>query len=142
MGFGFNDVAHTPEQTGGFSDEVLLGIVQGGNVPGWSGDPDAATLPGLSPGQTSADAGYFDPTIISFAEWHRFHQWNLTSTEQTGIITYLRSLAPAAQSGTANFGGFGGGHPPPDGGYKFPDGGMHHHHDGGGGPPPGSGTGS
>ena len=119
MGFGFNDVAHTPEQTGGFSDAVLLAIVQNGAVPGWS--TDAAAVPGLQPGQTSEDAGYFDPTITSFAEWHRFHQWNLTTEEQAGIVTYLRSLTPTAQGGTADFGG--GGH--------FGDGGFHHHHDGG-----------
>jgi len=128
-GAGFNDIAHTPEQTGGYSDEQLLAIVQTGTVPGYSPD-----------GGASADAGYFDPTIVSYKAWNRFHRWNLTTEEQAGIVTYLRSLTPTAQNGTSNFGGFGGGHPPPDGGYKFPDGGMHHHHDGGFGGGSGSGS--
>jgi hypothetical protein len=124
-----NDVAHTPEQTGGFSDQQLLDIVQNGIVPGWS--TDAAT---------AADAGYFDPSIVDYRVWNRFHRWNLTSAEVTGIVTYLRSLTPESQGGTANFGGFGGGRPPPDGGYQFPDGGFpHHHHDGG---PMGTGMGT
>jgi cytochrome c551/c552 len=125
-GPGFNDVAHTPEQTGGYSDEQLLGIVQSGEVPGWSTDAGPA-----------ADAGYFDTSIVPYRQWHRFHQWGLTTAEQKGIVVYLRSLTPAAQTGTSNFGGFG---PPPDGGYP-------HHHDGGpgGGQPDatvGSGSGS
>jgi hypothetical protein len=80
----FNDIAHTPEQTGGFSDTQLLGIVQNGVVP---------------------DGGYFDKSIVSYSQWNSFHQWNLTSSEQTGIILYLRSLVPTAQMGTSNFGG-------------------------------------
>jgi hypothetical protein len=129
-----NDVAHTPEQTGGFSDQQLLDIVQNGTVPGWSPDGSAP----------AADAGYFDPTIVDYRVWNRFHRWNLTSAETTGIVTYLRALTPESQGGTANFGGFGGGHPPPDGGYHFPDGGFpHHFHDGGPmGPGMGTGTGA
>ncbi len=109
----FNDVAHTPEQTGGFSDSDLLDIVQEGVVPGYS---DA--------GAAGANAGYFDPSILPYEAWHRIHHWNLEGAEVAGIVTYLRSLTPAAQDGTSNFGGYGGG-PPPDGGYHF------HHHDGG-----------
>lgn len=105
----FNDVSHTPEQTGGFSDQDLINIIVNGDVP---------------------DGGYFDPSVIvagcdggacaqrAYAEWHRFHQWSDIQPDQyTGIVTYLRSLAPADQNGTSNFGG-------------------HHHRDGGGGPPP------
>ena len=83
-GRGFNDIAHTPEQTGGFSDQQLVNIVQNGVVP---------------------DGGYFDKTIVSYSQWQAFHQWNLTSSEQVGIVVYLRSLVPTAQMGTANFGG-------------------------------------
>jgi hypothetical protein len=111
---GFNDVAHTPEQTGGFSDQQLLAIIQHGDVPGYS---DA--------GVAAADAGYFDPTIVPYREWHHFHQWGLTTEEQTGIVVYLRSLTPTAQNGSSNFGGF-----------TMGDGGFHHHRDGGFGPPP------
>jgi len=113
-GAGFNDVAHTPEQTGGFSDDQLLGIIQDGVVPGYS---DA--------GVASSDAGYFDPTIVSYHGWHHFHRWGLTSAEQKGIVVYLRSLTPTAQNGTSNFGGNMAG-----------DGGFHHHHFDGGSPPP------
>jgi hypothetical protein len=109
----YNDVSHTPEQTGGFSDTDLAGIILDGVVP---------------------DGGYFDPTVINpncdggaqctaaaYARWHSFHQWtDITSDQLPGIICYLRSLTPAPQNGMSNFGGGGG-----------------HHHDGGFGPPPG-----
>lgn len=105
----FNDVAHTPEQTGGFSDQDLIDIIVNGEVP---------------------DGGYFDPSVIiagcdggtcaqrAYNLWHSFHQWSDIQPDQyNGMVTYLRSLAPADQNGTSNFGG-------------------HHHRDGGGGPPP------
>jgi len=103
----FNDVAHTPEQTGGFSDQDLINIVVHGVVP---------------------DGGYFDPSIISYDRWQQFHQWtDIQSDEQQGIVTYLRSLTPTSQGGSADFGGMlmrdGGFGPPPVG-------------DGGGGPTP------
>ena len=91
-GAGFNDIAHTPEQAGGFSDQEILNIVQKGQIP---------------------DGGYFDPSIVSYKTWQSFHQWNLTDPEQKGIVIYLRSLVPTAQGGTANFGGAGSA---PDGG--------------------------
>jgi len=86
----FNDIAHTPEQTGGFSDEQLVNIIQNGVVP---------------------DGGYFDTKIVKYAEWQAFHQWNLTPSEKSGIILYLRSLIPSAQTGTSNFGGVDAGVP-------------------------------
>jgi hypothetical protein len=113
----FTDVAHTPEQTGGFSDDDLINIIVYGNIP---------------------DGGYFDPSVIiagcdggtcaqrAYEEWHRIHQWcDITSDEYTGIVTYLRSLTPAPQNGSSNFGGGGhhrdGGRPPmPDGGGTGP----------------------
>ncbi len=100
----FTDVAHTPEQTGGFSDSDMLGIILDGTVP---------------------DGGYFDPTIVSYKIWHGFHQWtDITSDEQQGIVVYLRSLAPTSQDGTSDFGGkFDGGYPH-DGGHH--DGGYPH----------------
>ncbi len=104
----YNDVSHTPEQIGGFSDDDLIGIITEGVVP---------------------DGGYFDPTVITpscdaapectaraYNEWHQFHQWtDITSDQYKGIVVYLRSLTPAPQNGTSNFGGRGGGHRP-DGG--------------------------
>jgi hypothetical protein len=117
----FNDVAHTPEQTGGFSDEDLISIIVKGEIP---------------------DGGYFDPGVIipgceagtcvqhAYQRWHNIHQWcDITPDEYTGIVTYLRSLTPAPQMGTSNFGGHhrDGGMPP-----------MPPTGDSGGGPPPSS----
>jgi hypothetical protein len=105
----FNDVSHTPAQTGGFSDDDLIQIITQGNIP---------------------DGGYFDPTVINancvdggsactdptscamctqnaFATWHSFHRWSdITSDEYRGIVVYLRSLVPMPQNGSAgnNFG--------------------------------------
>jgi len=126
MNLPFNDVSHTPEQTGGFSDTDLQNIILNGEIP---------------------DGGYFDPSVINkncdggdqctaqaYAEWHAFHQWSdITPDELPGVICYLRALTPEAQNGTSNFGGGGGHHG---------DGGGGGHHDGGGGqPPPDSGSG-
>ena len=119
----FADVAHTPEQTGGFADQDLIQIVVYGNVPGWSAD-----------GVASATAGYFDPAIISYPRWHSFHQWSdITPDEQQGIVTYLRSLTPSSQGGSSNFGGHFGG----DGGHHGGGGGG----GGGNGPSPDAGQG-
>jgi hypothetical protein len=80
----YTNVSHTPEQTGGFSDEDLLGIILRGNFP---------------------DGGYFDHTIANYDAWHNFHRWaDITPDQQRGIITYLRSLTPADQKGSINFG--------------------------------------
>jgi hypothetical protein len=135
----YRDVSHTPEQTGGFSDQELIGIFTGGMIP---------------------DGGYFDPSVITstcdggtdtitipeeqqaiqvaaaaaaartrpvyplgcaqeaYETWHAFHQWtDIDTSEQPGVICYLRALQPEAQNGTsaaANFGG--GGRGPRDGG--------------------------
>jgi len=108
-GVGFIDIAHTPEQTGGFSDQDLIDIVVNGIVPG-CGDA-GGTCP-------TADSGYFDNNIISYRFWQRFHHWDdIQGSEQQAMVVYLRSLTPTPQNGTSNFGGhFDGGH---------------HHHDGG-----------
>jgi hypothetical protein len=87
-GAQYDDIAHTPEQAGGFSDQQLLDIIQSGEIP---------------------DGGYFDPNIVPYKTWQMFHAWNLTGAEQTGIVIYLRSLVPTPQAGTANFGGTGSG---------------------------------
>jgi hypothetical protein len=124
----YKDVAHTPEQTGGFSDEDLQNIILHGVIP---------------------DGGYFDPSVIrasctdagtvlgpdmpqcglnAYNEWHGFHQWvDITSDEIPGVICYLRALTPESQNGSSNFGGGGGGG---------------HHHDGGGAPPPANDSGT
>jgi hypothetical protein len=114
--FGFNDIAHTPEQTGGFSDQDLIDIFTNGQVP---------------------DGGYFDPSIVSYNTWSRFHNWtDIQGDTQKGMVVYLRSLEPTAQNGSADFGGMYG----RDGGYPGRDGGRR---DGGfGGSSSGGGSGS
>jgi hypothetical protein len=82
----FTDVSHTPEQTGGFSDDDLLGIIIHGVFP---------------------DGGFFDTNIVPYASWMGFHRWaDITPDQQRGIIVYLRSLTPAPQKGQPNFGAF------------------------------------
>jgi hypothetical protein len=82
----YTDVSHTPEQTGGFSDDDLLGIILHGNFP---------------------DGGFFDTSVANPVAWHGFHQWSdIQPDQQRGIITYLRSLTPVNQRGSANFNAF------------------------------------
>ena len=45
----FNDVAHTPEQTGGFSDDQLTQAFVNGTIP---------------------DGGTYNPTIAPYCLWH------------------------------------------------------------------------
>jgi hypothetical protein len=98
----FKTVQHTPEQTGGFSDADLMGIFQMGVVP---------------------KGGYFDTTIVSYAMWQSFHKWDVGDSAK-GLVVYLRSLAPAMQTGVPNFGGrFDGGIPMRDGGFGMREGG-------------------
>jgi hypothetical protein len=83
-GAPFTDVAATPQQTAGFTDAQLLAVIQNGTIPA---------------------GGYFDSTLVSQPKFQMFHQYNLTTAEETGIVLYLRGLTPTAQKGTA-----GGGH--------------------------------
>ncbi|MDD9939217.1 MAG: hypothetical protein OXT09_36860 [Myxococcales bacterium] len=84
------DVEHTPQQTGGYSDEELIGIFTMGTKP--------------------EDAGFHTPFPESI--YTRFHTWEATEEEQKGIVIYLRSLEPKTQ-GPLDFAGlmeqFGGG---------------------------------
>ena len=76
----FSDVSHTPEQTGGFSDNDLVNVFVYGTVP---------------PG------GYFNNAIICYPDWHQFHTWwdINTPAEQKGVVAYLRALPPKEQLG-------------------------------------------
>lgn len=76
----FKDVAHTPEQTGGFSDQELTDIFVRGTIPA---------------------GGYFDPNIVPYALWQSFHQWDVGEAAK-GVVVYLRSLTPTAQKGSFN----------------------------------------
>ncbi|MHB8418614.1 MAG: hypothetical protein ACYDCL_11090 [Myxococcales bacterium] len=112
----FQDVAHTPQQTGGFSDSDLDNIIRNGQVPGWSCNTDGGGGYGPNAGKWSSstpDAGYFDESIVKYCEWSTFHRWVMSDAELTGVICYLRSLTPTPQNGQADFGGHG----PGGGGY-------------------------
>jgi hypothetical protein len=124
--FIFKDVQHTPEQTGGFSDQDLTNIILNGVVPD-GGYFDPGVLDGILH-QTCDDAGTtVGPNMATCAQraytaWTSFHQWtDITTDEMPGMICYLRSLAPQDQSGSSSFGGG-------------------HHHDGGGGGGGGGGS--
>jgi hypothetical protein len=83
----YKTVAHTPQQTGGFSDEDLIGIFTKGTVP---------------------IGGYFDDSFISYDRWRSFHNWQMSPEEAKGVVVYLRSLTPQAQGGMrGDFGGRG-----------------------------------
>jgi hypothetical protein len=108
--FIFKDVEHTPEQTGGFSDQDLTNIILNGQVPD-GGYFDPGVLDGLLH-QTCDDAGTtVGPNMAPCAQkayttWSGIHQWtDITSDEMPGVICYLRSLVPQDQAGTSSFGG-------------------------------------
>jgi hypothetical protein len=115
----FKTVAHTPQQTGGFSDDELKDVFRNGKIP-------------------ANKESYFDFTkvMITPEMWSRIHQWDVDDDQAKGLITYLRSLTPTPQTGMR--GDFGGG-------FMRPDGGMRRMRDGGRGgdpdatvpPPPG-----
>jgi hypothetical protein len=137
---GFTNVAHTPEQTGGFSDSELVDIIVNGAVPdGGYFDPTVLNTNCTDAGTTLLP-GWVDGTgaptcaVRAYARWQVIHRWADISTPalQQGIVCYLRSLTPVPQGGSSDFGGGGGG--------GFGDGGAHHHHDGGGGGGGGGGT--
>ena len=76
----FNDVQHTPEQTGGFSEDDLTNAFVNGTIP---------------------DGGYYSEAIIPYCFWHKAHTWRDISTPegQKGMRAYLRSLVPQEQLG-------------------------------------------
>jgi len=90
----FTDVSHTPEQTGGFSDQDLINIFAKGQFP-----------PGA----------YFDQSIVPYRVWQTWHKWGLveggdiTPDQYRGVITYLRSLTPVPQKGQVNFNAYDAG---------------------------------
>jgi hypothetical protein len=114
----YKTVSHTPEQTGGFSDDDLTNIFMNGTVP---------------------MGGYFDETVVPYDRWQGFHKWPMTPDQARGIIVYLRALTPQMQTGMrGDFGGrFGdGGRMRGDGGRMRGDGGRMNGDDGGGQEPP------
>ncbi|MET0592490.1 MAG: hypothetical protein ABW133_07315 [Polyangiaceae bacterium] len=73
---GLTDVEHTPQQTGGYSDEELKNIFLKGQKPPGGGC-----------------------RVVSCGTWSSFHAWDVSEEESKGIIFYLRSLAPKPQGG-------------------------------------------
>lgn len=99
----FRTVAHSPQQTGGFSDQELIDIFTKGIVPA---------------------NGYFDETIVDYDFWQTFHKWEMSPEQAKGMVVYLRSLTPVAQKGMrGDFGGRRGDGGRPDGGFRRGDGG-------------------
>jgi hypothetical protein len=84
------DVEHTPQQTGGYSDDDLIKIFTMGMKP-----------------EGAKFHTPFPPTI-----YERYHTWEATDEEKKGLVVYLRSLEPKTQ-GMLDFQGlrdtFGGG---------------------------------
>jgi hypothetical protein len=112
----YRTVSHTPEQTGGFSDQELVMIFTKGMVPA---------------------GGYFDTDIVRQDIWSGFHQWNMTDAEAKGMVVFLRSLTPQSQTGMrGDFGGRRG-----DGGRGTRGDGGRMRGDGGGNDNPGTGGG-
>jgi hypothetical protein len=95
----FKTVAHTPQQTGGFSDDELKDLFRNGKIP-------------------AGKESYFDFNAVMLTPqmWSRIHQWDVSDEEAKGVITYLRSLPPTPQTGMR--GDFGGGFMRPDGGRQ------------------------
>jgi hypothetical protein len=81
-GANFLDVQHTPQQTGGYSDDDLKKIITMGMKP---------------PGAKSK-------TGVPLALYAYFHTWMATDDEQQGLVIYLRSLTPKSQ-GALDFAG-------------------------------------
>jgi hypothetical protein len=78
-------VEHTPQQTGGYSDEELVNIFTKGAKP-----PTAGWKSG-----------------IPMQLYMSLHTWSATEEEKRGLVAYIRSLTPATQ-GQIDFGGIAG----------------------------------
>jgi hypothetical protein len=93
----FLAVEHTPQQTGGYSDTDLANILTMGVKPN---PPDAAASGKCQPYVWSS----MSKTGVPLQLYKYFHTWQATPEETTGLVLYLRSLAPTAQ-GALDFGG-------------------------------------
>jgi hypothetical protein len=78
----FSGVQHTPEQTGGFTDQQLIDIFVNATDP------------------------TYDTSYLPYEYWHLFHTWSDISTPaaQKAMVVYLRSLQPIGEDGGVNFG--------------------------------------
>jgi hypothetical protein len=75
------DVEHTPQQTGGYSDQQLVDIFTNAQKPTGAGS-----------------------RVLPLAIWTMLHKWNVEADVEKGIVVYLRSLEPKTQ-GEIDFGG-------------------------------------
>ncbi|HEX6244138.1 MAG TPA: hypothetical protein VFZ61_24650 [Polyangiales bacterium] len=109
------DVEHTPQQTGGYSDDELTTIFTQGRKPEGAPFRVLSKLPVV---------GMLPDFVKSI--YMGIHRWNVSASDQKGIITYLRSLEPKSQP-EVDFGGLlppRGSFPRPDGGVRPMDGGT------------------
>jgi hypothetical protein len=90
------DVEHTPQQTGGYSDETLINIFTMGKKP--MGAPYRVLR------QPIGGTGITIPEFIARMIYEGFHKWDVPANEQKGIVAYLRSLEPKSQP-MVDFGG-------------------------------------
>lgn len=109
------DVEHTPQQTGGYSDEQLITIFTMGVKPEGAPFRVLSKLPVVGS----------IPAVVA-GIYMGIHRWNVGTDVQKGIITYLRSLEPKSQP-EVDFGGL----LPPRGSFPRPDGGARPAMDGG-----------
>ena len=85
----FKGITHTPQQTGGFTDEELIQVIRAGVIP---------------PG------GYYNDAVgIPQRIWQFFHRWTISDDEARGLVVYLRSLTPKSAGGSVDFSGIGRG---------------------------------
>jgi hypothetical protein len=105
----YTDVAHTPEQTGGFSDSDLQDIIATGQVPGGGYFDPAVIDPNCTSAGTTLATDMPACAGAAYATFQGFHKWpDIASDQALGMICYLRSLTPEGQKGTSNFGGASG----------------------------------
>ena len=78
---GETGIQHSPQQTGGFTEDELRDIIRAGKLP-----------------QAIVDK-YGENEM-----WHQLHQWSGSESEITGLVVFLRSLAPKSQGAKIDFG--------------------------------------
>jgi hypothetical protein len=79
---GALEVAHTPQQAGGYSDDELIKIFT------------EATKP----------AGIGMRTTFPEMQWKMIHKWQMNDDEKKGMVIYLRSLTPQPTNSELDFG--------------------------------------
>ena len=122
-GSSFVDVEHTPQQTGGYSDEELIAIFTLGKKPEGAAFhvipqiqagmeqfrmelEDTLAALGINLSDLFGEGIREERDVEDFEQgWTEFHQWSMTEEEKRGILVYLRAIEPKSQ-GALDFGGF------------------------------------